>query len=75
MLKPWIPKEILLKCENRDSILQGISKESDPIKINSLRDDYKKLRNEITKDKRDNKRSYYAEYFEKNKQIVLYQTA
>ena len=67
MLKPWISKEILQKCKNRDSILKSISKENDPIKKSALRNDYKKLRNEITKDKRDSKKSYYVTYFEKNK--------
>ena len=32
MVKPWISKEILRKCNERDSILQCISKEMDPAK-------------------------------------------
>ena len=67
MLKPWISKEILEKCKRRDFILRSISNECDPAQKINLRNDYKKLRNEITKDKRDNKRSYYHSYFEKNK--------
>ena len=67
MLKPWITKEILQKCKNRDSILKNISKENDPLIKSNLRDDYKKLRNEITTDKRDSKKTYYMSYFEKNK--------
>ena len=31
-----------------------------PAKENALLDDYKKLRNEITTDKRDSKKSYYS---------------
>ena len=67
MLKPWITKEILQKCKMRDSLIKSISKENDPAQITSLRIHYKKLRNEITKEKRDNKKEYYAKYFENNK--------
>ena len=65
--KPWISKEILHKCNKRDSILKSILKENDTIRKTSLRDEYKKLRNEITKDKRDSKKEYYSSYFDKNK--------
>jgi hypothetical protein len=64
MLKPWISKEILQKCKIRDSIFKSISKENDLNKKSILRNNYKKLRNEITKDKRDSKNSYYSSYFE-----------
>ena len=67
MLKPWISKEILRKCKERDSILKSISNERDAAKQIILRNDYKKLRNEITNDKRESKKSYYSSYFEKNK--------
>ena len=53
MLKPWITKEILQTCKMRDSLIKSISKENDPAQITSLRIDYKKMRNEITKEKRD----------------------
>ena len=65
MLKPWISKEILRKCKERDSILKYVTNEMNPAKKSTLRDDYKKLRNEITKDKRESKKSYYSYYFEK----------
>ena len=67
MLKPWISKDILLKCKKRDSILKTISNENDLDKKSILRNEYKKLRNEITNDKRNSKKSYYSSYFEKNK--------
>ena len=67
MLKPWISKEILQKCNKRDSILKSISREYDQDMKITLRNEYKKLRNEITQDKRNSKKSYYTEYFEKNK--------
>ena len=67
MLKPWISKEILEKCNRRDSILKSVYKESDPEQRTILHNEFKRLRNEITKDKRDSKKSYYHSYFEKNK--------
>ena len=66
MLKPWISKEILQKCKIRDHLLKRISKEYDLDKINSTRYDYKKLRNEITKNKHKEKKLIL--YFENNKQ-------
>ena len=67
MFKPWISKEILEKCKRRDSILKSISNENDPTEKTILRNAFKKLRNEITKDKCDSKKSYFHSYFEKNK--------
>ena len=67
MLKPWISKEILQKCKNRDSIMKNISRENDLVKKLNLRNDYKKLRNEITKEKRKSKNAYFSAYFDKNK--------
>ena len=63
-LKPWITKQILTKCKNRDSLLRSISKETDPVVTTSLRNDYKKLRNEITNDKRESKKAHFTAYFE-----------
>ena len=68
MFKPWISKDILLKCKRRDIILKSISIEKDIDKKSILRNEYKKLRNEITNDKRNSKKLYYSSYFEKNKQ-------
>ena len=66
-LKPWITKDILLKCDKRDLILKSIKSETDPIKTESLRKEYKLLRNEITQDKRNSKKAHFTAYFEKNK--------
>ena len=49
------------------AILKSISNENDPTEKTILWDAFKKLRNEITKDKRDSKKSYFHSYFEKNK--------
>ena len=67
MRKPWITKDILRKCNERDSLLKDIKNETDPVRIESLRKDYKSLRNKITQEKRDNKKSHFATYFESNK--------
>ena len=67
MLKPWINKEILDKCKERDKLLKSLKHIDDPIISNDIRNDYKKLRNKITSAKRASKKEYYAAYFEKNK--------
>ena len=66
MMKPWITKEILEKFNRSNSSLKSISVENDNGKLTILYNDYKKLRNEITKDKRDSKKVYFTAYFERN---------
>jgi len=58
MSKPWITNEILLKCKKRDALLKQKSKEKNLDNITTLQNEYKKLRNEITKDKRDGKNKH-----------------
>ena len=41
--------------------------ETDHIKIELLRKEYKLLRNKITQEKRNSKKNHFASYFEKNK--------
>ena len=67
MSKPWISNEILIKCKKRDAFLKLISKEKNLDNITTLRNEYKNLRNEITKDKRDGKKAHYISFFENNK--------
>ena len=55
MLKPWISKDILLKCKNRDLLLKKIYKENDPIVKNVIWIEYKQLRNEINEEKHNSK--------------------
>ena len=57
MSKPWITKEILEKCDTRDSLLKQIKSESDPTKLQTLIAEFKRLRNQITSEKRDGKKS------------------
>ena len=58
----------LFKCKCRDNLLKSIAKETDETVLNNLWNQYKKLRNEITSDKRKSKKDYFHSYFEKNKQ-------
>ena len=50
MLKPWITKEILRKCDERDSLLKEIKDENDPVRKKILRTNFNALRNQITKE-------------------------
>ena len=68
MQKPWISSDILFKCKCRDNLLKSIAKETDETVLNNLRTEHKKLRNEITSDKRKSKKEYFNSYFEKNRQ-------
>ena len=52
MLKPWITKDILRKCDERDSLLKEIKSENDPVRKKILRTNFNALRNQVTKDKR-----------------------
>ena len=70
MLKPWITKDILKKCDERDSLLNELKSEDDPIRKKILRTNYNSLRNQVTKDKRQSKKAYFAAEFEKNKNTV-----
>ena len=36
MQKPWISKDILNKCKQRDSLLKQINAENDPLKLATL---------------------------------------
>ena len=65
MLKPWITKDILRKCDERDGLLNDIKSENDPIRKKILRTNFNALRNEVTREKRQSKRDYFAAKFEK----------
>ena len=65
--KPWINKEVQNLMWKRDKLFKKNRNASDGnVKI-KLYNDYKKLRNELTTLKRNNKLDYYKQYFEKNK--------
>ena len=70
MLKPWITKDILRKCDERDSLLKEIKDENDPIRKKILRTNFNALRNQITKEKRQSKKNHFAVQFEKNKTTI-----
>ena len=64
---PWISKEILQQCRERNKLLKSVSKENDPALKNILYTRYKTIRNIITQRKRESKTIYYTHFFEKNK--------
>ena len=66
MLKPWITTDILNKCKERDKLLKDIMEENDPNKIKDLREKYTKMRNEITSEKRQSKKSFHVSQFNLN---------
>ena len=51
----------------RDKLFKNFRNDSDGNVKTKLYNDYKKLRNELTTLKRNNKLDYYKQYFEKNK--------
>ena len=66
MLKPWITTDILNKCKERDKLLKDIMEENDPNRIKDLREKYTKMRNEITSEKRQSKKSFHVSQFNHN---------
>ena len=60
--KPWINKNILAHAKTR----YCKAKEKDSLHIQAIYEEYK-VRNSITKIKRESKIDYYKEYFEVNK--------
>ena len=70
MLKPWITKEILSKCDKRDELLKKFKNEKNPANAVQLYKEYKTLRNQITADKRRGKKAHNIAQFEKNKNSI-----
>ena len=70
MLKPWITKEILAKCDMRDDLLKKFKSEKDPDTAAQIYKEYKTLRNQITADKRRGKKAHSIAQFEKNKSSI-----
>ena len=64
--KPWISKDIQFMMWERDKIFHKFCKENDPQKRDSLYNEYKSVRNEVTSKKRISKVEYYQSYFDKN---------
>ena len=66
--KPWINNLILIEMKKRDKLLHKYSMRSkDNVTANIMYEDYKKLRNKVTKLKRDSKVDYYHRFFDENK--------
>ena len=64
--KPWISKDIQFMMWERDKIFHKYCKENNPEKRVSLYNEYKSMRNEVTRKKRISKLEYYKLYFAKN---------
>ena len=67
--KPWINNLILNQMNIRDNLLHKYSKmkNKDNVTAIIIYDDYKKIRNKITKLKRDSKVDYYQRFIDENK--------
>ena len=67
--KPWINNLILIEMKKRDKLLHkySIMRSKDNVTANIIYEDYKKLRNKVTKLKRDSKVDYYHRFFDENK--------
>ena len=67
--KPWINNDILSEMKERDKLLHKYCKLKDKNSINALNiyTQYKIIRNNLTKSKRESKIKYYKEFFEANK--------
>ena len=64
--KPWINNEILNNIKMRDKLLLKYHKSKDDRSKIIIYGKYKVLRNSITKLKREAKKRYYKDFFEKN---------
>ena len=70
--KPWIDKLILKKNKKRDKLLKMYLKSNVVSNKSIIYDNYKIIRNEITKLKRESKKKYYKDYFERNNKSRIY---
>ena len=66
--KPWINGDILSKMEERDKLLHKYRIAKDENLKSIIYDNYKVVRNLVTKLKRDAKIAYYKEFFETHKE-------
>ena len=67
--KPWINRNILNEMKKRDKLLHKYckAKDKDSFCAQAIYEDFKFIRNSLTKMKRDSKIDYYRKYFEANK--------
>ena len=67
--KPWINRNILTEMKKRDKLLHKYckAKDKDSFYTQTIYEDFKSIRNSLTKMKRDSKIDYYRKYFEANK--------
>ena len=67
--KPWISNEILSLMKKRDKFLSKYTKhqKNNPELASNLFNEYKLIRNNVTRLKRDSKLQYYKKFFDSNK--------
>ena len=65
--KPWVTIDIQHLMQKRDKLHHKYCQESNKTKKEELYINYKKLRNKLTKMKREHKTIYYKNFFEANK--------
>ena len=65
-IKPWINREILKKIRKKNKTYNKFMNEKNVVHRETLELKYKKLKNEITKLTRQNKKAYYQNYFSEN---------
>ena len=67
--KPWINNEILSLMKKRDKLLSKYTKhkKNNPELASNLFNEYKLIRNNVTRLKRDSKLQYYKKFFDSNK--------
>ena len=67
-MKKWINEHLLGKMKYRDRLfIDSKNKNRDPIEKTIIRQEYNRIRNDITKEIRREKHKYYKELIEKNK--------
>ena len=55
------------KCDDRDKLLKELRRETDPLRVEVLRREYKVLRNRVTEEKKRSKKSFFSRKFAENK--------
>ena len=65
--KPWITHTILNKIKPKHKKCNKYVHCKDETRKNSLNEDYKKIKNEVTESIRTSKKQYYNRYFQENK--------
>ena len=69
-LKPWISNEIKNEMKLRDTLFRKYCRSKDPIRRETLYNEYKSYRNKIIFSIKNSKSKYFKQRFEKNKNSI-----